>query len=157
MRALDLAVAVVVFVGSAGVTALLTVLFIHYGLGVPPSVLRLNALISAGALSIVLTVAISGLTRGKIRSATSRTLTAGRGHKCSGARQSIVNHWRSVFHVRKKPRTVTNGSPSTVGWLPEPSAWFATTIRVNRPFSKAPPDRLNKPDSDCRQHLGHDG
>jgi hypothetical protein len=36
------------------------VLFIHYGLGVPPSVLRLNALISAGALSFVLAVALFG-------------------------------------------------------------------------------------------------
>ncbi|XIA66741.1 hypothetical protein ACFIOY_12925 [Bradyrhizobium sp. TZ2] len=60
MRIIDLAVALVVFVGSAGVTALLTILFIHYGLGVPPSVLRLNALISAGALGIVLAVAIVG-------------------------------------------------------------------------------------------------
>ena len=60
MRIIDLAVALVIFVGSAGVTALLTILFIHYGLGVPPSVLRLNALISAGALSIVLAVAIVG-------------------------------------------------------------------------------------------------
>ena len=60
MRVMDLAIALVVFVGSAGVTALLIILFIHYGLGVPPSVLRLNALISAGALSIVLAVAIVG-------------------------------------------------------------------------------------------------
>jgi hypothetical protein len=60
MRVMDMAIALVVFVGSAGVTALVTILFIHYGLGVPPSVLRLNALISAGALSIVLAVAIVG-------------------------------------------------------------------------------------------------
>ena len=43
MRVIDLAVMFVVFFGSAGLTALFTVLFIHYGLGVPPSVLRLNA------------------------------------------------------------------------------------------------------------------
>jgi len=60
MRVIDLAVMFVVFFGSAGLTALLTVLFIHYGLGVPPSVLRLNALISAGALSFVLAVALIG-------------------------------------------------------------------------------------------------
>lgn len=60
MRVMDLAIELVVFVGSAAVTALLTVLFIDYGLGVPPSVLRLNALISAGALGIVLAVAIVG-------------------------------------------------------------------------------------------------
>ncbi|MEH2520897.1 hypothetical protein V1279_006470 [Bradyrhizobium sp. AZCC 1610] len=41
-------------------TALLTVLLIHYGLGVPASVLRLNALISAAALSFVLVVVIVG-------------------------------------------------------------------------------------------------
>jgi hypothetical protein len=68
VRIIDLAVALIIFVGSAGVTALLTVLFIHYGLGVPPAVLRLNALISAGALGVVLAVATSlGQTRGKIR------------------------------------------------------------------------------------------
>ena len=48
MRIIDRAVALTIFIGSAGVTALLTVLLIHYGLGVPPAVLRLNALISAG-------------------------------------------------------------------------------------------------------------
>jgi hypothetical protein len=60
MRIIDLAVALFFFVGSAGVTALLTVLFIYHGLGVPPGVLRLNALISAGALSVVLLVAMTG-------------------------------------------------------------------------------------------------
>ena len=60
MRIVDRAVALTIFIGSAGVTALLTVLLIHYGLGVPASVLRLNALISAVALSFVLVVAIVG-------------------------------------------------------------------------------------------------
>jgi len=60
MRLIDLAVALTVFIGSAGVTALLTVLLIHYGLGVPPAVLGLNALISAGVLSFVLVVAMFG-------------------------------------------------------------------------------------------------
>ena len=60
MRVMDLAIELVVFVGSAAVTAFLTILFIHYGLGVPPSALRRNALISAGALGIVLAVAIVG-------------------------------------------------------------------------------------------------
>lgn len=60
MRIVDRAVALIIFIGSAGVTALLTVLLIHYGLGVPASVLRLNALISAVALSFVLVVAIVG-------------------------------------------------------------------------------------------------
>ena len=53
MRAVDRVVALIVFIGSAGVTALLTVLLIHYGLGVPASVLRLKPLISAVALSFV--------------------------------------------------------------------------------------------------------
>ena len=35
MRIIDLAVALTIFIGSACVTALLTVLLIHYGLGVP--------------------------------------------------------------------------------------------------------------------------
>ena len=60
MRVVDRAIALTIFIGSAGVTALLTVLLIHYGLGVPASVLRLNALISAVALSFVLVVAIVG-------------------------------------------------------------------------------------------------
>ena len=61
MRIIDLAVALTVFIGSAGVTALLTVLLIHYGLGIPPAVvLGLNALISAGVLSFVLVVAMFG-------------------------------------------------------------------------------------------------
>jgi hypothetical protein len=60
MRIIDLAVALTVFIGSAGVTVLLTVLLIHYGLGVPPAVLGLNALISAGVLSFVLVVAMLG-------------------------------------------------------------------------------------------------
>jgi hypothetical protein len=60
MRVIDLAVVLVIFLGSASLTALFTVLVIHYGLGVSPSVLRLNALISAGALSFVLAVAIVG-------------------------------------------------------------------------------------------------
>ena len=60
MRIIDLAVALTIFVGSACVAALLTVLFIHYALGVSPAVLRLNALISAGALGVVLAVAIVG-------------------------------------------------------------------------------------------------
>jgi hypothetical protein len=60
MRIMELIVALICFIGSAGVTALLTALFVHYGLGVPPAALRLNALISAGALSVVLAVAMAG-------------------------------------------------------------------------------------------------
>ena len=60
MRNMERVVALTIFIGSAGVAALLTVLLIRYGLGVPPAVLRLNALISAGALSFVLLVAIVG-------------------------------------------------------------------------------------------------
>ena len=60
MRIIQLAVALTIFIGSACMAALLTVLFVRYGLGVPPAVLRLNALISAGALSFVLVVVIVG-------------------------------------------------------------------------------------------------
>ena len=60
MKIIRLAVALTIFIGSAGVAALLTVVLIDYGLGVPPAVLRLNALISAAALSFVLVVAITG-------------------------------------------------------------------------------------------------
>ena len=48
------------YAGAAGVAALLMVLIIRYGLGVPLAALTLNALISAGALSFVLVVAIVG-------------------------------------------------------------------------------------------------
>ncbi len=60
MRTIERVVVLTIFIGSAGVAALFTVLLIRYGLGVPPAVLRLNALISAGALSFVLAVAIVG-------------------------------------------------------------------------------------------------
>ncbi|ANW04157.1 hypothetical protein [Bradyrhizobium icense] len=60
MRIIDLAVAVIFFIASAGVAALLMAVFIHYGLGVSPAALRMNALISAGALSVVLLVAMAG-------------------------------------------------------------------------------------------------
>ena len=60
MRTINRAVALIIFIGSAGMTALLTVLLIDYGLGVAPAVLRVNALISAGALSFVLVVAMAG-------------------------------------------------------------------------------------------------
>jgi hypothetical protein len=60
MRIIDLAVALTIFIGSAGLTAFLTVLLVHYGLGVSPAVLRLNALISAGALSFVVVLTIAG-------------------------------------------------------------------------------------------------
>ena len=60
MSVIERAVALAIFIGSAGVTALLTALLIRYELGVPPAVLRLNALISAGAICFVLVVAIVG-------------------------------------------------------------------------------------------------
>jgi hypothetical protein len=60
MRIIELAVALTIFLGTACVAALLTVLFVRYGLGVPPELLRLNALVSAGALSFVLVVVIVG-------------------------------------------------------------------------------------------------
>ena len=60
MRIITRAAAVTVFIGSAGAIALLTVLLVRYGLGVPPAALRINALISASALSFVLVVAIFG-------------------------------------------------------------------------------------------------
>ncbi|OCK62072.1 hypothetical protein [Bradyrhizobium sp. LMTR 3] len=60
MRIIDLAVAVIFFIASAGMIALLMAVFAHYGLGVPPAALRMNALISAGALGVVLLVAMAG-------------------------------------------------------------------------------------------------
>ena len=60
MRIVQLAVALTVFIESAGLVALITVMFVRYGLGVPPAVLRSNCLISAGALTFVLVVAIVG-------------------------------------------------------------------------------------------------
>jgi hypothetical protein len=60
MRIIQRIVTVTIFVGSACMVALLTVLLVRFGLGVPPAVLRINALISAGALGFVLVVAIAG-------------------------------------------------------------------------------------------------
>ncbi|MET3842234.1 hypothetical protein [Bradyrhizobium sp. OAE829] len=60
MRIIELAVALTIYLGSACVAALLMMLLVWYGLGVPPAALRLNALISAGAIGFVVVVAISG-------------------------------------------------------------------------------------------------
>jgi hypothetical protein len=60
MRIIELAVALTIYLGSACVAALLMLLLVWYGLGVPPAALRLNALISAGAIGFVVVVAISG-------------------------------------------------------------------------------------------------
>ena len=54
MRIVDLAVALVIFITSAGVAAFLMAVFIQYGLGVPPAALRVDALVSAGILSLLL-------------------------------------------------------------------------------------------------------
>jgi hypothetical protein len=59
MRIIDLAVALMFFLASAGVAASVMAVFIHYGPGVPPAALRLDALISAGFLSPVLLVAMT--------------------------------------------------------------------------------------------------
>lgn len=60
MKIIELAVGFTIFFGSACVAALLMVLLVWYGLGVPPAALRLNALISAGAIGFVVVVAIAG-------------------------------------------------------------------------------------------------
>ncbi|MBR1247574.1 hypothetical protein JQ609_11575 [Bradyrhizobium sp. AUGA SZCCT0169] len=60
MRMIDLAVALTIYLGSACVAALLMMLLVWYGLGVPPAALRINALISAGAIGFVVVVAIAG-------------------------------------------------------------------------------------------------
>jgi hypothetical protein len=54
MRIVDLAVALVIFIASAGVTAFLMAIFIQYGSGVPAAALRVDALVSAGILSLLL-------------------------------------------------------------------------------------------------------
>lgn len=54
MSIVDLAVALIAFIASAGVAAFLIAVFIQYGLGVPPAALRIDALVSAGILSLVL-------------------------------------------------------------------------------------------------------
>jgi len=50
----DLAVALILFIASASVAAFLMAVFIHCGLGVPPAALRVDALASAGILSLLL-------------------------------------------------------------------------------------------------------
>jgi hypothetical protein len=63
MRIVDLAVALIIFMASAGVAAFLMTVVIQYGLGVPPAALRVDALVSAGILSLLLmaTVMIEGI------------------------------------------------------------------------------------------------
>jgi hypothetical protein len=57
MRNVEAIVALIIFVGSAGMTALLMVLLIRYGLKVAPATLRLDALISAAAFGFVFAMA----------------------------------------------------------------------------------------------------
>jgi hypothetical protein len=59
MRIMDLADALIFFIASAGVTAFVMAIFIPYGVGVSPAVLRLEALISAGLLALVLLTAMA--------------------------------------------------------------------------------------------------
>jgi hypothetical protein len=54
MKAVDSAIALVFGIASAGVTAFVMAAFLHYGLDVPPAVLRFDALICAGLLSLLL-------------------------------------------------------------------------------------------------------
>lgn len=54
MRIIDLVIAIIFFFASAGVAAFLMAVFINYGLGVPPAALRIDALVSAGVLSLLL-------------------------------------------------------------------------------------------------------
>jgi hypothetical protein len=54
MRIVDLAVALVIFIASAAVAAFLMAVVIQYGLGVPPAALRIDALVSAGIISLLL-------------------------------------------------------------------------------------------------------
>jgi hypothetical protein len=57
LRIIDRAIAVIFYVGSAGVIAFLTALLAQYGLGVAPAVLRLDALIGAGLLGVAFLLA----------------------------------------------------------------------------------------------------
>ena len=59
-RIMNCAFGVILFIGSAGLTAFLTTMFVQYGLGVSPAALVVNALISAGAIGVVLLVAMAG-------------------------------------------------------------------------------------------------
>lgn len=54
MKAIDSVITLVFGIASAGVTAFVMAAFIHYGLNVPPAVLRFDALICAGLLSLLL-------------------------------------------------------------------------------------------------------
>jgi hypothetical protein len=51
-RAIDRAIALIFYIGSAVVTAFLTTLFVRDGLGVSSAALRLDALIAAGLLAL---------------------------------------------------------------------------------------------------------
>lgn len=59
LRTIDRAVALIFYVGSAGVTAFLTTLLVYYGLGVAPGVLRLDALIAAGLVGVAFLLALA--------------------------------------------------------------------------------------------------
>ena len=59
LRTIDRAVALIFYVGSAGVAAFLTTLLVCYGLGVASGVLRLDALIAAGLLGVAFLLALA--------------------------------------------------------------------------------------------------
>ena len=59
MRIVDLAIALIFFIASAGATAFVMAVFISFGLGVAPAVLRLDALMSAGVFAHVLLMAMA--------------------------------------------------------------------------------------------------
>jgi hypothetical protein len=59
LRIIDRAIAAIFYVGSAGVTAFLTALFVQYA----PAVLRLDALIGAGLLGVAFLLA-TAISRG---------------------------------------------------------------------------------------------
>jgi hypothetical protein len=63
MRIIDLAFALILFIASAAVTAILMAVFIHHGLGVTPAVLRLDALIAAGLLGVAFVLAAISYSR----------------------------------------------------------------------------------------------
>lgn len=60
MRSMDLALVVLFFIASAGVTAFVMAAFIHYVLGVAAAALRSDALISASLLGLLLATATIG-------------------------------------------------------------------------------------------------
>lgn len=109
MRIMDLVVALIFFVASAGVAAFLMAVFINCGLGLPPAALKGRRPRFRRHPQPV-SDHDDNDQEGFARQAINESLIGKTGgSKCSPARQSANNRWPTAYRVRNGRRTVTKG------------------------------------------------